>query len=228
MNYEGLQDAISQMLMDIRYPVDTQEFNSTLEIRNKDDVLTALIHLGYLTYDSSTKTAWIPNQEIRTVMQSAITRSTGWNKTIQMFQRSRDFINAVQDQDCEQAAKIIEAIHDDLSVPLHYNTEGDLTATLLFAINEARNYCIVGRELPSSRGYADLVLIPTKPGCHFIPTIFELKLDNSTESAIKQVEDKKYFAVRELANYHGDVLAVAMIYDKKNKSHQCSMRTFNI
>lgn len=137
-------------------------------------------------------------------------------------------MDAIQRKDSEQAAKIIEDIHDALSVPLHYNSEGDLTAALLFATNEAWNYCIVGRELPSSRGYADVVLIPTKPGTKLPPTIFELKLDDSTDSAIKQIEEKKYFSAKELQNYHGEVLAVAMIYDRKSKPHRCDMRTFCI
>ena len=227
MDFEGLKDAISQMLVGEHYPVDTSGFNTSLEIRDKNDVLTALIHLGYLTYDFETKTAWLPNQEIRSVMESAIAKS-GWTKTIQMFQRSRDFMDAIKRRDCGLAASIIEEIHDDISVPIHYNSEGDLTSTLLFAIHEARNYCIVSRELPSCRGYADLVLIPTKPGCNFTPAIFELKLDDSTESAIKQIESKKYFAVKDLEHYHGDVLAVAMIYDRKANKHTCQIRTFII
>ena len=227
MNFEGLRDAITQMLMDIRYPVNPIGFNTSLEYHSKDDVLTALIHLGYLTYDFDTQTAWIPNQEIRDVMRTAIVDSK-WTQSIQMFQRSRDFMDAILRKDCDMAAKIIEEIHDELSVPIHYHSEGDLTATLLFAIHEARNYCIIGREMPSSRGYADVVLIPTRPNNKYIPTIFELKLDDSTDSAIHQIESKKYFAVKDLQNYHGPVLAVAMVYDRKEKSHSCNMRTFEI
>ena len=226
MDFEGLQDAISQMIVGEHYPVDTTGFNTSLEIRDKNDVLTALIHLGYLTYDFETKVAWIPNEEIRSVMQSAIIKSN-WSHTIKQFQRSHDFMAAIQNKDADMAAQIIEEIHDDISVPIHYHSEGDLTTTLLFATNEARNYCILSRECPSSRGYADIVLIPTKPSW-YKPTIFELKLDDSTESAIKQVEDKKYFAAKDLQNYHGEVLAVALIYDRKAKKHQCSMRTFVI
>jgi hypothetical protein len=226
MNFEGLRDAISQMLAGVHYPVDTRGFNTSLILRDRDDVMTALIHLGYLTYDFDTKTAWIPNQEIRSVMQSAITKS-GWPKTLARLQKSREFMDAVQRGDAILAAQIVEELHDDISVPIHYNSEGDLTTTLLFACEEARNYCLIGRELPSSRGYADIVLIPTKPS-GYKPTIFELKLDDSTESAIAQIESKKYFAVEDLKNYHGEVLAVAMVYDRKAKTHQCKIRTFEI
>ena len=226
MDFEGLRDAISQMIVGVHYPVDTTGFNTSLKILNKDHVLTALIHLGYLTYDFDTKMAWIPNEEIRSVMQTAITESA-WSYTIKQFQRSRDFMAAIQNKDADMAAKILEEIHDDVSVPLHYNSEGDLTTTLLFATNEARNYCILSRECPSSRGYADIVLIPTKPSW-YKPTIFELKLDDSTESAIKQIENKKYFAAKDLQNYHGEVLAVAFVYDRKDKTHRCEIRSFEI
>lgn len=30
-----------------------------------DDVLTLLVHLGYLTFDFDTKTVWIPNSEVQ-------------------------------------------------------------------------------------------------------------------------------------------------------------------
>lgn len=39
-----------------------------------DDVLTLLVHLGYLTYDKQSKTAFIPNEEIRSEFISAIKR----------------------------------------------------------------------------------------------------------------------------------------------------------
>ena len=226
MDFEGLREAISQMVVGAKFPVETTGFNTSLSIINKDHVLTALIHLGYLTYNFDSKVAWIPNEEIRSVMQTAITESN-WGYSIRQIQRSREFMDAIQRKDCEMAAKIIEEIHDDISVPIHYNSEGDLTTALLFATNEARNYCILTRECPSSRGYADIVLIPTKPSW-YKPTVFELKLDGTTESAIKQIEDRKYFSAKDLQNYHGDVLAVAMVYDRKNKKHLCEMRTFQI
>ena len=226
MNFEGLQEAISQMIVGVHFPVDTTGFDNSLELLNINHVLTALIHLGYLTYDFNTKEAWIPNEEIRGVMQTAITESN-WEHTIKQFQRSRDFMAAIQNKDADRAVQIIEEIHDDISVPIHYNSEGDLTTTLLFATNEARNYCLLSRECPSSRGYADIVLIPTKPSW-YKPTIFELKLDDSTESAITQIETRKYFSVKELQKYQGEVLAVSFVYDRKDKKHRCEIRMFEI
>ncbi|MBQ1266145.1 MAG: AAA family ATPase [Proteobacteria bacterium] len=228
MNFDGLKDAISQMLIGTPVPVNTIGFNTSIEIKTKNDVLTALIHLGYLTYDFDTKTAWIPNNEIRNVIETAVTDSD-WTKVLEQLQKSRDFMDAIQRADSAMAAQIIEDIHNDISVPIHYNSEGDLTATLLHACYAARDYCILARELPSSRGYADVVLIPTGRGKQkFKPTIFELKLNDTAQSAIKQIEERKYISVKMLRDYHGDVLTVAMVYDKKAGTHRCEMRMIQI
>ena len=228
MNFDGLKDAISQMLIGTPVPVNTIGFNTSIEIKTKNDVLTALIHLGYLTYDFDTKTAWIPNNEIRNVIETAVTDSD-WTKVLEQLQKSRDFMDAIQRADSTTAAQIIEDIHNDISVPIHYNSEGDLTATLLHACYAARDYCILARELPSSRGYADIVLIPTGKGKQiFKPTILELKLNHTIESAIKQIIERKYISVKMLRDYHGDVLTVAMVYDKKAGTHRCEIRMIQI
>lgn len=228
LNFEGLKDAISRMLLGETVSVDINGFNTSLEIDDRDSVLTALIHLGYLTYDFDTHTVWIPNHEIRNVLESTIKKSD-WTKVIEQLQKSRAFMDAVQCGDSTTAALIIEDIHNDISVPIHYHSEGDLTATLLHACYAARDYCILARELPSSRGYADVVLIPTGIGKEkFKPTIFELKLHGTVESAIHQIETQKYISVKDLRDYHGSVLTVALIYDRKTSKHRCDIRMIEI
>lgn len=39
--------------------------NDMCTFESADDILKLLIHLGYLTYNFDTKTAWIPNTEIQ-------------------------------------------------------------------------------------------------------------------------------------------------------------------
>lgn len=56
MNYEGLKDDVILMLAGGRCKVDPTGFKNDLsEINSRDDVLTVLIHLGYLSYDPKTK-----------------------------------------------------------------------------------------------------------------------------------------------------------------------------
>ena len=143
------------------------------------------------------------------------------------IRRSRDFMDAIECGDAREAASLLESIHDALSVPLHYHSEGDLTATLLHACYVARENYLFYREIPSSRGYADLILAPTMVHAHR-PIIFELKLDTSTDSAIRQILQRRYFDTPVLKNYHGDVLTVAMMYDRKDKQHRCAIETMTI
>lgn len=66
MNYDGLKTAIIEMLSGAEVKVNTATFkNDTVNIKSKDDVLTYMIHLGYLGYNETRKTAFVPSEEIR-------------------------------------------------------------------------------------------------------------------------------------------------------------------
>ena len=73
MNYDGLKTAIIEMLSGGEVKVNTATFkNDTVNIQSKDDVLTYMIHLGYLGYDQNRKTAFVPNEEIRQELPLAV------------------------------------------------------------------------------------------------------------------------------------------------------------
>lgn len=66
MDFDGLKSSIIEMLSGAAVEVDVTSFqNDTVNFANKDDVLTYLIHLGYLAYFSKTNSAFVPNEEIR-------------------------------------------------------------------------------------------------------------------------------------------------------------------
>ena len=46
--------------------------NDLTTFKGKDDVLTLMIHLGYLAYDSESKSVRIPNEEIKQEFQRSI------------------------------------------------------------------------------------------------------------------------------------------------------------
>lgn len=73
MDYGGLRTDIARMLGGSRIAVNTGSFrNDMRNFRTKDDVLTLLIHLGYLAYDSEKKEAFIPNREIMGEFENAM------------------------------------------------------------------------------------------------------------------------------------------------------------
>ena len=64
MNYEGLKDDVIKMLGGGRCKVDPTMFSNDMSvIRSKDDVLTVLIHFGYLSYIWESEECCIPNRE---------------------------------------------------------------------------------------------------------------------------------------------------------------------
>lgn len=75
------------------------------------------------------------------------------------------------------------------------------------------------REMPTGRGFADLLFIPKQEFPDVPAMILELKWNQSAEAALRQIKDKKYDSI--LDSYHGKVLLVGINYDKKSKSHDC-------
>lgn len=66
MDFDGLKTAIIEMLSGGFVEVDVTTFqNDTINFSNRNDVITYLIHLGYLAYDQQKRSAFIPNEEIR-------------------------------------------------------------------------------------------------------------------------------------------------------------------
>ena len=51
-------------------------------MKSKDDVLTLLIHLGYLAYDSTGREVYIPNEEVREAFVQAV-EGSGWTTVAQ-------------------------------------------------------------------------------------------------------------------------------------------------
>ena len=101
---------------------------------------------------------------------------------------------------------------------LSYNDENSLSCVIMLAYYSAVSDYIKIRELPTGKGFADVVFLPKKHSDK-PALVVELKWDKSAEGAINQIKDKKY--VSSLEDYAGDILMVGINYDKKNKVHQC-------
>lgn len=73
LDFDGLGRTVAELIGGVEANVDTYGFsNDLVTFRNRDDVLTLLIHLGYLAYDEETRKARIPNEEIRLEFARAI------------------------------------------------------------------------------------------------------------------------------------------------------------
>lgn len=218
MNFEGLRSDIISMLGGGRCKVNPTRFSNDMhDIQSRDDVLTVLIHLGYLSYDWERNECWIPNREVAGEMENAVVRND-WTEVIRSIEQSEQLLNAVLRKDAEAVAKGVAAVHSDSTSILSYNDENSLACVLTLAFYYARNNYVVHREMATGLGYADLVLIPRR-NVVSPAIIIELKKDQSAQTAIDQIRNRQY--QDKVAQYDGPVILVGINYDSKTKQHEC-------
>lgn len=223
MNFDGLQDDIILMLSGERCKVNVRTFmNDMVTFQQKDDILTLLVHLGYLAYDECTEEVYIPNEELREEFYYAI-QASGWDKVIQAVKESKELLEATWNLDSAFVAKALDSVHMELTSALTYNNETALSCVISMAYYSARADYTLIRELPTGKGFADIVFLPHKYSMK-PAMIVELKWNQSVETAITQIVEKQY--VKALENYSGQILLVGINYDKYNKLHQCSIQTY--
>ena len=225
MDFDGLKQRIVEMLGGARIKIEVGSFqNDMTTFHCADDVLTLLIHLGYLAYDSKTEKAFIPNEEVRSAFVLAI-RNRGWDEVYKAIENSEKLLKATLAMNETAVAKMLQDVHMQNSSSLVYNNEVSLASIIQLAYyTAAKEYTII-RELPAGEGFADMVFIPKrtskKPAL-----VVELKWDKSAEGAISQIKDKKY--VTALEEYKGNILLVGINYDRKTKEHQCKIEKYEM
>lgn len=220
MDFDGLKQKIADMLGGTRCSIDVESFqNDMTSFHSADDVLTLLIHLGYLAYDAKAGEAFIPNEEVRSSFIQAV-KNEGWNEVYKAIRDSERLLDATLALDEERVAQMIQDIHMQHTSSLVYNNELSLASIIQIAYYSAiRSYTLI-RELPSGDGFADIVFLP-KRASKKPALIVELKWDKTAEGAIRQIKEKKY--VSALEDYTGNLLLVGINYDKKARTHQCKI-----
>ena len=218
MNMDGLKNAVIKMLAKEEVPVNTGTFeNDMTTFATKDDVLTLLVHLGYLTYNSITETVTIPNKEVSQEYVNAIS-TMDWHEVIRSVERSKELLESLWAMNSDAVAEGIDHAHREISI-LQYNDENALSCTINLAFYYAREYYTILRELPGGKGFADICFIPRKLHPDKPAVIIELKWDQTASGAIAQIKDRCYpDAVKD---YHGNLLLAGINYDRKTKTHTC-------
>jgi len=221
--FDGLKDAIIMMLGGQRVKVDTSTFqNDIVSLDSRDDVLTLLVHLGYLAYDVDKEEVYIPNLEVADAFKTAV-KSTKWNEVNKALSHSDNLLKATIQGDAQAVAEALELAHETCTSSLEYNDENALSCAILLAYYTAQNYYEIFRELPTGKGFADYAFIPRKytdkPAL-----LIELKFNKSADTAIRQIHDNRYDG--KLKGFGGRMLLVGVNYDKdakgvQKKHHTC-------
>ena len=226
MNYDGLKNAIIEMLSGSEVKVDTATFkNDPAKIQNRDDVITYLIHLGYLGYNEDSESAFVPNEEIRQELITAV-RSSNWDELIAFQQESRKLLTATLSMDEKQVAAEIDKFHSQYASMIQYNDENSLSSIITIAYLGAMQYYFKPvRELPTGLGFADFVFIPKPEHKNTYPAlVVELKWNKDATTALQQIKNKRY--PESILNYTGEILLVGINYDKTSKEHQCRIEKY--
>ncbi len=218
MDYAGLQDDIARLITGERIEVDISTFKNDVEnFSSKDDVLTLLVHLGYLTYDSSDKSAKIPNEEIKNEFISLL-KNTGKNRLASLVKESEKLLKASLSGEADRVAECIEKVRMSEYAPTFYNNEQALRYVIKFAYIICVDKYMKIEELPTGKGIADVVFLPKKTTA-YPAMIVELKWNKNEEAALEQIKNREYPAV--LKDYSGEIILVGINYDEKTKKHSC-------
>ena len=220
MDFNGIKQDVIEMISGKSVPVNVTKFQNTLEsITNKDNAFTYLIHLGYLSYDYEEQTCKIPNEEVRLEWVNAIDDEENYAPIMALIKASKKLLDATIEGNEEAVAKALNDAHAEVTSPLTYNDEHCFQSAICLAYFYANTRYTLVKELPTGKGYADLVLIPYLPN---IPAmVIELKHNKSAGSALQQIKEKNY--CQALNNYKGDLLFVGISYDEKTKEHSCKI-----
>ncbi len=223
-DFDGLKEAVVGMLGGSPCRIRPERFqNDMTTFGAKDDVLTLLVHLGYLSYDGETGEASIPNLEITQEFLNVVD-SPQWGGLTEALNRSEELLRSTWAMDGEAVAAGMSAIHSETASLLKYNNENSLTCTVLMAYYSAKAYYMNPiMELPSGKGFADVVYLP-KRDTGRPALVVELKWNKSARGAIAQIRDRQYASW--IQGYTGDILLVGINYDKKSKEHTCTIEAW--
>ena len=215
MNQDGLKDAIMVLMDGGKVKVDTSTYqNDMTTFTGRDDVLSLLIHLGYLGFDDEKSEVYIPNREILDEFKAA-TKDGEWVAAFESFRISLELIQATWAEDAEKVAELLEKAHNRADNKT-YNDEAALSYAILYAYYAAEKYYTMLPELDTGKGYADRVYIPRPQYADKPVLIIELEYEKDADGAIAQIKRQQY--PDRLETYKGNILLVGINYNKDAKN----------
>jgi hypothetical protein len=216
INYdtENLKPLVTKMLNGESVSVNITKFRNDMKnVKDYNDVLTLLAHLGYLSYDPKTKTVRIPNTEVAQEFENSLS-DCDWGYLSMALAKSRLLLQATIEKDRRYIADAIEAYHREATSFLKFNDENSLACAIKLAYYSAIEDYEIFREFPSGKGFADMVFVPVT-GSVFPAIVVELKWDKSAKGAIAQIKNKEY--PKKLQRFSREIILLGINYDKDAK-----------
>ncbi|MDE7206242.1 MAG: PD-(D/E)XK nuclease domain-containing protein, partial [Lachnospiraceae bacterium] len=140
------------------------------------------------------------------------------SEVMRVLNESEKLLENTLSGDEKSVAKALDKAHTEVASVLTYNDENSLSCAVGLAYYSARKDYRIIRELPSGRGFADIVFLPL-PHTDKPALVVELKYNKTAAAAIQQIKDRQY--TQALEGYNGEILLVGINYDRENKLHNC-------
>jgi hypothetical protein len=211
-DYDGLKDAVALLMDGGRLKIDTSSYqNDMTTFSGRDDVLSLLIHLGYLGFDDERSEVFIPNREILDEFKTS-TKGREWVSTFKSFETSQELLEATWNGDEEKVAELVEDAHNKAGNKT-YNDEAALSYGIQLAYYAARKYYTTILELDTGKGYADVAYLPAPQYAEKPALLIELKYGHSTDIAMDQIRRQKY--LDRFEHYKGNILVIGINYNRE-------------
>lgn len=211
MDYDGLKEAVALLMDGGRLAIDTSTYqNDMTTLTGRDDVLSLLVHLGYLGFDDERSEVFIPNREILDEFRTS-TKGREWTGTFRSFEASRRLLEATWNGDEAKVAELIEDAHNQAGNKT-YNNEAALSYGIQLAYYAAGKYYTTILELDTGKGYADVVYLPSPRYPEKPALLVELKYGHSADIAMDQIRRQKY--LDRFEHYKGNTLVIGINYDR--------------
>ena len=120
LDFEGLQDDVVRLMAGEELEVETSNFQNDVHlIESRDNALTLMVHLGYLTFEEECEgRGWarIPNYEIRTEFEKVLRRARH-PELVRLVRASDELLEATLALDGEAVAAAVAKVHDSNYAP---------------------------------------------------------------------------------------------------------------
>jgi hypothetical protein len=228
MDFGCLRETVVQLLEN---PGSTRKIRTTTfsndphNLSSADDVLTLLVHLGYLGCDINTSEVFIPNKEALQAFKDS-TSDPVWAGLIQMHALSKELLEDTFNMDSGNVAKVIDMAHQKMLPAKSRNSEEALSCVISWAYIHANAFYSkhLGQDL--RLGYIYAFYLP-KPGNLTLPALLIEMKCNRSKAAKKQLIAKDY-ADKAKENGCRKILLVGIKCSERTMRHTCKIQEFSV